>query len=186
MRTSKTVKVVMLSTKKESNIVADDQSKALVWLDNPNSALWGFQHLYLVANDEIKNGDYCYDKVLNLTFTIDEFADFKYVNQTDNVLKIIATTDISLGLPLIPKSFVEAFVKKQGKITEANVEFDTITLATREDNTVIIHQAKTYSREDVEKLLEAQRELCAKKYSDNAISTLKWVKKSIQDVKIEF
>lgn len=87
--------------------------------------------------------------------------------------KIIASTDKSLiwsngnkgGLvPWIPKSFILAFIKayNEGKpITEVQVEYEVmdsgginselepIRIKTRPDNSIIIHQSKLYTRDEV-------------------------------------
>jgi hypothetical protein len=72
------------------------------------------QHIYITSDEQIKEGDWCYDKVLNLIFQTDNHTDFKYVNQTDNVLKIILTTDQDLindGVQAIDDKFLDWFVK---------------------------------------------------------------------------
>jgi hypothetical protein len=72
------------------------------------------QNIYITNSEEIKEGDWCYDKVLNLIFQTDNHTDFKYANQTDNVLKIILTTDQDLikdGVQSIDDEFLEWFVK---------------------------------------------------------------------------
>jgi hypothetical protein len=73
-----------------------------------------YQNIYITNSEEIKEGDWCYDKVLNLIFQTDNHTDFKYANQTDNVLKIILTTDQDLikdGVQAIDDEFLEWFVK---------------------------------------------------------------------------
>lgn len=67
-------------------------------------------------------------------------------------------------LPQIPESFIKAYVEAQGDIKEVLVEYvigqgqengETTSIKewikTREDNTIIIHRAKTYTREEMEK-----------------------------------
>jgi hypothetical protein len=71
-------------------------------------------NIYITSDEEIKEGDWCYDKVLNLIFQTDSHTDLKYVNQTDNVLKIILTTDPTLfadGVQEIDDEFLEWFVE---------------------------------------------------------------------------
>ena len=73
------------------------------------------QNISITNSEEIKEGDWCYDKVLNLIFQTDNHTDFKYVNQTDNVLKIILTDNPDLiadGVQSIDNEFLEWFVKK--------------------------------------------------------------------------
>jgi hypothetical protein len=70
------------------------------------------QHIYITSNEEIKEGDWCYDKLLNFIFKTDNYTNFNYVNQSDNVFKIILTTDQELnGVQAIDDSFLEWFVK---------------------------------------------------------------------------
>lgn len=152
------------------------------------------QHLYLVSEDEeIKEGDWFINIQLNKLCQAHQ-SGLEY--DLDSNKKIIATTNKSLltrcdcsklqnvctsingckELPRIPESFVEAFVKADGKINEVMVEceqkrFSTFTegqigedsntfyeniLKTREDNTVIIHKVKSdkqYTLEDIKKTL---------------------------------
>jgi hypothetical protein len=72
------------------------------------------QHIYITSDEEIKGFDWCYDKVLNIVFQTDNHTNFNYVNQTDNVFKIILTTDQDLikdGVQAIDDTFLEWFVK---------------------------------------------------------------------------
>lgn len=77
-------------------------------------------------------------------------------------------------LPQLPELFIEAYIKayNEGKpITEVNLEYKytinnkplthgnshitpSITIKTRLDNTVIVHQSKMYSRDEVETLIK--------------------------------
>jgi hypothetical protein len=71
-------------------------------------------NIYITSDEEIKDEDWCYDKVLNIRFKTDNHTDFNYVNQTDNVIKIILTTDPDLiedGIQAIDDEFLEWFVK---------------------------------------------------------------------------
>ena len=72
------------------------------------------QHIYITSDEEIKEGDWCYDKLLNFIFKTDNYTNFNYVNQSDNVFKIILTTDqdlIANGVQSIDDEFLEWFVK---------------------------------------------------------------------------
>lgn len=75
------------------------------------------QHLYLVSDREIKIND----KYIN-TFTDKiEKNDSNEEGIDDIYKKIEATTDKSLGLPLIPQSFIEEYAQKQGKIDKVKI-----------------------------------------------------------------
>lgn len=135
------------------------------------------QHLYIVSNAEIKEGDYVvreyYPPTKGFTRIVEQFirskADF---GDSLSRKKIEATTDKSLklkdwdgidgtlewNLPQIPQSFIEAYVKANGNIKEVNVEMEWYQanqdqnyyrIKTRQDNTIIIHPSKTYTRDDL-------------------------------------
>ena len=193
----KTHKVVMLSTEKASNIYLDGYNK--LNLSRVNDTLNSHkQHLYIISDDEIKEGDWVY---LSTSAIIGVFkvqrVDFEKnihlqgestTYQQHHLKKIVATTDLNLSMcsksPLdrhmdcngtasIPESFILAYIKayNEGKpITEVDLEMITICtncgqedcdrlqcrgqkhisiLKTRPDNTVIVYQSKTYSRDEV-------------------------------------
>jgi hypothetical protein len=97
------------------------------------------QHLYLVSEptkeqrrigiEEIKEGDYIIyknkfiDKVTGYD-VIGPFGTWDRKYQSFECYKVEATTDPSLNLPLIPQSFVEEYVSKQGKIDEVYIEVE--------------------------------------------------------------
>lgn len=143
------------------------------------------QELYFISTDpkdEIKEGEWYIIKLFNIEGKSEgwfleqcrSIIENIWVNKNsveltrhiENCKKIIATTDLSLSLPLIPESFVEAYVKAEGKIDEVQIEMsykgelynEESTLNTyhpklRDDGTVIVHQSKTYTREEVIALL---------------------------------
>jgi hypothetical protein len=95
---------IMKSTKL-SSLHDDDIDKPIGSLiRNKNHAVtesneyWRAQHLYILSNEEIKEGDWVYDKVLNIIFQTDKYTNLKYVNQTDYVKKVISTTDSNLKI----------------------------------------------------------------------------------------
>ena len=140
--------VILPSNKKASNILLKDNKELYFQYKEPLTN-YKCQHLYITSDDEIKENDWCYDKILNIVFQTDKHTDFKYINQTDNVLKIIATTDSSLTmlkkfgeysndnherdfpeypipLPKPSQSFIEVFVREYNKgniITDVLVEY---------------------------------------------------------------
>ena len=111
-------------------------------------------NLYFISEREIKARDYV---------MLPDRKGVKFMNYSDilNYLesesfatkKIEASTDPYLNLPLIPQSFIEKYVEKQGKIDEVMIElcdrllYDTPHVSgikVRPDNTVIV------SRNEVE------------------------------------
>lgn len=87
-----------------------------------------YKHLYLVSNEEIKEGDwYIFPTVKPAGFSI---AQYKYEENSISLgnLKaknIIATTDSELKLPQIPQDFIKYFVEKQGNVGKVFCELDS-------------------------------------------------------------
>lgn len=96
------------------------------------------QHLYIISDDEIKEGDWKYDTKLNIII--------QHGSYVDGCKKIIATTDTSLGfsskinhgvstttvftsLPQPSQKFIQKFVEEYNKgnvITDVLVEYETL------------------------------------------------------------
>lgn len=84
------------------------------------------QHLYLTSNREIEEGNWMHDKRDNYVGKASGHRmhpDYEKAHYR----RIEATTDKSLGLPLIPESFIKEWVEKQGKI-------EYIYIALKDDN----------------------------------------------------
>ena len=145
MNIKRKCQIVLLPTKNKSNIQLQMNEK--LHLENGSSiSLKSYQHLYITSDEEIKEGDWCYNskrKSIELG---------KYMIGTNEFIfckKIIATTDISLisineqyfdvnksrksavleqkTLPQIPQEFIEAYVKAYNEgnpITEVMVEYE--------------------------------------------------------------
>lgn len=80
-------------------------------------SMYKAQHLYLVSAREIKEGDCYWNSINARAYKNAEAGEYDPIFK-----KIEATTDPSLGLPLIPSSFIEEYVQKQGKIDKAYIE----------------------------------------------------------------
>jgi len=171
MRT--TNKVVMLPSKEASHLYYNGNKLdffSLSELTKNNKTNIQPQHLYITSNEEIKVGDWFYfniDGIEDILQVESQFHLERVKNHKENK-KIIAITDKSLGLPQIPESFIQAYIKSYNErkpITEVLVEYETPKakggsfahlfpqLKLRPDNTIIISQAKTYSREEVRLLI---------------------------------
>jgi len=183
----KQIKVVMLPTEKASTIAIIANKLAHISDDSfnqDNSKLFELddededseyqtipQHLYLVSDEEIKEGDWFINEIAQLIQNKD-LGDYE-INSID-CKKVIATTDVLFGLnkhyneegkldtifgkqfPQIHKSFVKAYVEANGVIDEVMVEYEfggsiklrqggeshMYKLKLRDDNTVIIHKVK--------------------------------------------
>jgi hypothetical protein len=195
MRISKTMQVVMLPTKKASNISLGNSGKGFIYHTHtkPEYTNRIYQYLYIVSNNEIKEGDWV---VLGNKSGIQKMNHLDMVDYLSSdsldTKKIEATTDIliikqgnenqvTIIVPQIPQSFIEAYVKAEGKITEVDVEMeeiisksmnkeqfpDIIRIKTRHDNTIIIHQSKTYTRDEVIALMELTWATASVEYNAN-------------------
>ena len=192
----KTFKIVMLPTEKAGIICLNTNeqlylSKEMNMADDNNE----YQHLYIISDDEIKEGDWVYQDRFyeEKPVPIMQFSSKDLVtnaNESELCKKVIASTDSELKitksatgvtdggrertfysdklLPQIPESFIKAYIKayNEGKpITEVDLEMDgdespawsgmwKYWPKTRPDNTVIVHQSKMYSRNEVEYLIK--------------------------------
>jgi hypothetical protein len=90
------------------------------------------QHLYIISDDIKKDGDLCLDEIRcnslpeNKNNQVSPFVEWQTTNNCGGSRKIIATTDPSLKLPQIPKSFIEYFIaewNKGNKIDKVDVEY---------------------------------------------------------------
>ncbi len=108
---SKTFKVVMLPVEKVS--------KNHLFLQNNTLYIshgYGNQELYIVSDEKMLISDWCIDNNVITLFNS---------KRSENSKKIIATTDKSLGLPLIDDSFLPIFIKSYNngnKILEVELE----------------------------------------------------------------
>lgn len=192
MESKMRVKVVMLPTKQKAPIgqfiitayqySGDITCNCGIKLQEAVNMDCPEHHLYFISDEEIQVGDwYIWKGYLNKIqeTPIIHCYDTSYGSGLDNTkvinngrsTKIVATTDTSLGLPLIPQSFVEKYCKKNGNIKEAMIETEYVEgigsattdsrghrlgdkIKTRKDNTVIVSRVKdSWTREEVIELL---------------------------------
>ena len=164
------VQVVALPTKpitKEQE-EADNYASGYVYRDNRLYLHGTIVHLYLVSNEDIKNGDWVLIKLDNkweLQRAAESFPSMPHCK------RIEATTDPAFNLPLIGNDFIIQYADSNGNIKEITIEMwdagdseytgeggvggwtSNWKPNTRKNNTVIIiHPSKTsWSREEVEK-----------------------------------
>lgn len=100
------------------------------------------QHLYFISSEKIKEKDYflwisgmqgnkeIHQYHSDAGYAIKTYTDYNpsnessiLVNHSGYLGKIIATTDKSLGLPLISQLFVEEYAKQQGSFKEMKVKY---------------------------------------------------------------
>jgi len=111
----KTCKVIMLPTDKSRLVVfTKENCLQLAVAGLREDSLFIPQHIYLVSQDEIKEGDLYYKPSDN---TIRPYRYTKTpINQYGGRAKVVASTDSSLGLPMIPDYFIQKYVEKNGAI----------------------------------------------------------------------
>lgn len=79
--------------------------------------------LYLVSDEEIREGDWVIYKAAAGNLGVSQCLGIpESFNNDPDYFRIEACTDKSLGLPLIPQSFIEEYVQKQGKIDKVYVK----------------------------------------------------------------
>lgn len=122
-------KVIILSTKSRTDIVHSTSKYGGLFLSQYYSPMLemgdNYQEIYIIDDqEEIKEGDYgIYKEEL---FKHDGSKGMRL-----NQVKVIATTDSNLQLPLINKEFIQLYVEKQGKIEEVNMKIDYSELSDR-------------------------------------------------------
>ncbi len=148
MEQFKRAQVIMLPTKEKSNTIKVNNT--LLYYkekDNPVLGCYQPQHLYIISDEEIREGDWvlCLDEtdstVMNWNINQCIFKHIKGGNCTQ-CKKIIATTDTSLtikhkyssylrdwNLPQSSQQFIEKFIEEYNKgniITNVLVEYETL------------------------------------------------------------
>lgn len=209
----KKCKIIMLPTEKESNLyyskprdeyfetinLSDEEMFCMDWTNDHKP-----QHLYLISDDEIKEGDWYIDDTDTVRQSIT--SDKDYWRRRPDYKKIIASTDSELSpiedygyakakilFPQIPESFIKGFVKANGKIDEVVVEYQVRKqfedeedatygpiheLKLTDNNEVIISmvEEKMYSREEVEEIVyNATKEVP----NEDQETVLKWIKENL-------
>ena len=200
MSTFKKAKVVMLPTNetkgdfskeriypcllKYSWMFDENETGKLIYSDSNIRTPTQLQHLYIISDDEIKEGDWYYCKRLNKIFQAIKGITY---NIEGNEHKIIATTDESLNLPQPSKQFIQKYIEEYNKgnvITDVLVEYENVYIdafgtkivqhkkdsnsylkqctfinsilkVNPKDNTITIKKTKeNYTKEEVIRLLE--------------------------------
>jgi len=197
--------VVMLPTEKATDIHI---WKDILYYGETNLEGYGieYKHLYLTSDEEIKEGDwYLFSNVLLQSDGGYKRNCPKIIATTDKSL-LINTKDIYSNnsiIPQIPESFIKAYVESGGTIKEVLVEYEEQEeyttpqgnaerenyskhkvpyIKTREDNTVIISQAKTYTREEVIEFAQKYARRVVEKNILNgykAIHNQLWIKENL-------
>jgi hypothetical protein len=140
----KTVKVIILDTEKESNLLIIGSNLVINYNEFTEQYIklhnYKPQHLYFSSDDDIKEGDWTICGYNLYKWTKEDVEDCLYNPRATNnkgCQKIIATTDKSIevyndngifamkGLPKIPESFIQDYIKSHNEgspIAEVDVE----------------------------------------------------------------
>lgn len=146
----KKCQIIMLSTDKKAisnEFIIGKRVKANT--EKPiNELVYGFalsniifqrQHLYILSDDEIKEGDYVLIQLSEINIIeiqkVKNYNNENFIFDNNNQIykdyckKIIATTDTSLELPQLPKEFIETYILSynmgsMNTITEIMVEYE--------------------------------------------------------------
>lgn len=101
------------------------EDKLYIWKNTTSLRNDRPQYLYFTSNDEIKEGDWYLFKIGKELFIAK--ASLIKSSTIDGIikqdcLKVIASTDSSLGLPAIPEFFLKQYVAANGAITDVILE----------------------------------------------------------------
>ena len=117
----KKCKIVMLSTNEPSkigNLVTYQKrnlAKVIKEGINPKDSTVQFWNLYIISDDEIKeNNTHFYNPHSGQLHISGNHTDYIAINK-NGCKKIIATTDVSLGLPQPSQQFIQKFVEEYNK-----------------------------------------------------------------------
>lgn len=185
----------MLPTEKATNIYQDRKNNLWYWA-SPTLETSIAQHLYITSDEEIKNGDIVYEKLIPKIISSRKIRRFSTLSDNSHgCKKVITSTDESLGLARPSDSFIKAYIKayNEGKpITEVMVQYESINVnhdtdfairyitqpKVAPDNTITIRSAKdSWTREEV-------IELCKKAFNngwENGQKSMKYKNSSIYD-----
>ena len=126
----KKAKVVMLPTNEPSkigNLVTYQKcnlAKVIKEGINPKDSTVQFWNLYIISDDEIKeNNTHFYNPHSGQLHISGNHTDYIAINK-NGCKKIIATTDVSLGLPQPSQQFIQKYIEEYN---ESNVITDVIT-----------------------------------------------------------
>jgi len=130
----KKAKVIILQTDNKSGTIWKTTNGQLIHTHVSGEYKEKYQpfNLYIVTDDEIKEGDYCIEDIGGAVF-----GPYSKGDVVENPKKIIATTDPDLyytqqnghlgqaiiQIPQIPQSFIEKYCRK-GSIDEVEVEYE--------------------------------------------------------------
>ena len=157
MSTFKKAKVVMLPTNQQTKylMVYSDVEKTkgkLILNGLKNDEYKEYQHLYIISDDEIKeNNTHFYNPHSGQLHISGNHTDYIAINK-NGCKKIIATTDVSLGLPQPSQQFIQKYIEEYNRgniITDVLVEYELISNEEYFLNTINPDENVPYFDEDL-------------------------------------
>jgi hypothetical protein len=140
--------VVILATEKATNLAFNKESNKVFPSEKFISKVakehgWAFQHLYILSDEKIKEGDWYFDKKsgvnkatsgfefneIELALGFNKNTTFKIVASTDKLVKYTNedTDGVHEYLPSIPESFINKYIEEYNKgnvIKEVMVDYE--------------------------------------------------------------
>ena len=138
-----------------SKIGKDRGDLRLFKIESPNILDSENQHLYVISDEQIKENDYFYSTVTKeIKICSKEWADRINLEPSEITVwkKIIATTDKSLNIHLIPTSFLPVFVEAYAdnkQITEVSLIMEDNCVVIESDTESLDINNKLYTRDQV-------------------------------------
>ena len=177
----------------------------LIFTDSNIRTPTQLQHLYIISDDEIKeNNTHFYNPYSGQLHISGNHTDYIAINK-NGCKKIIATTDVSLGLPQPSQQFIQKYIEGYNKgnvITDVLVEelrssdgyydeqdiwyWKTLGLKINpKDNTITIKKVKdSYSREEVIEFGNKVKEYCKDGWKPDSLHRVffewdKWIEENL-------
>jgi hypothetical protein len=152
----KKYKVVLLQTDEVSDIFLKHNGQlefnTLHPIHDIMSLGWKYQNIHILSDDKIKENTNTFSEGLNGDWYFNSI--YKAIARCGDItlydFKIVATTDLSLGLPKLSQSFIDKYIEEYNKgniFVEIMIESD-FTLGNEEDenqNLIPVEELKTNS-----------------------------------------
>ena len=125
----KGLQLVILPTTNSSNLGLYVDTKNLVLRKQSDIPRGESQHLYLLSDEEIREGEIVLTDENSIERATGLYGNFPcdLINEVGGQRKVIASTNPSLNLPKLPTSFLEEYVKRynSNKSLEVEVEYES-------------------------------------------------------------
>ena len=124
--------VVLVPTKNESNIAfyqeGTSYNKPVLQIVKYTSSDYTYQHIHIFSNEKPNKCDWIYNPIYKTVYQWIKNAEINF--DRIDAKKIVASTDASLGVPLVHESFIKHYITQYNLgnvITEVDVEYKILT-----------------------------------------------------------